>query len=47
MIDNFRIGRRGLLGGVAGAAALGLAGTANAQKPLVIGFIYEIGRAHV
>ena len=40
MIDNFRIGRRGLLGGVAGAAALGLAGAANAQKPLVIGFIY-------
>ena len=40
MIDNFRIGRRGLLGGMAGAAALGLASAANAQKPLVIGFIY-------
>ena len=40
MIDKFNIGRRTLLGGVAGAAALGLTGTANAQKPLVIGFIY-------
>ena len=40
MIDKFTIGRRALLGGAAGAAAFGLAGTANAQKPLVIGFIY-------
>jgi len=40
MIDKFNIGRRTLLGGVAGAAALGLTGTANAQKPLVVGFIY-------
>jgi len=40
MSDTFNIGRRTLLGGAAGAAALGLAGTANAQKPLVVGFIY-------
>ena len=41
MIDKFTIGRRGLLGGVAGTAALGLAGgVAQAQKPLVLGFIY-------
>src|SRR5580693_7295594 len=40
MIDKFTIGRRGLLGGVAGMAAFGLTGTARAQKPLVIGFIY-------
>ena len=40
MIDRFSIGRRALLGGAAGAAALGLTGAANAQKPLVIGFIY-------
>ena len=40
MIDKFTIGRRGLLGSVAGAAALGLGGTARAQKPLVLGFIY-------
>ena len=41
MIDRFNsIGRRTLLGGAAGAAALGLTGTARAQKPLVIGFIY-------
>src|SRR3569832_506642 len=40
MIDRFAIGRRALLGGVAGAAAFGFAGGANAQKPLVIGFIY-------
>ena len=40
MSDMFRIGRRALLGGAAGAAAFGLAGAANAQKPLVIGFIY-------
>jgi len=40
MIDKFNIGRRTLLGGVAGAAAFGLTGTANAQKPLVVGFIY-------
>jgi basic membrane protein A and related proteins len=39
MIDKFTIGRRGLLGGVAGAS-LGLGGTARAQKPLVLGFIY-------
>jgi basic membrane protein A and related proteins len=41
MIDRFTIGRRGLLGGTAaGAVTLGMAGMANAQKPLVIGFIY-------
>src|SRR4030095_1280732 len=41
MIDKFSIGRRGLLGGAAaGAMTLGLGGAANAQKPLVIGFIY-------
>ncbi len=40
MTDTFNIGRRTLLGGVAGAAALGLTGAANAQKPLVVGFIY-------
>ena len=40
MIDKFNIGRRTLLGSVAGEAALGLTGTANAQKPLVVGFIY-------
>ena len=39
-MDNFKMGRRALLGSVAGAAAFGLAGAANAQKPLVIGFIY-------
>src|SRR5262249_35198713 len=45
MIDKFNIGRRGLLGGAAGTAALGLSGgsligKAWAQKPLVLGFIY-------
>jgi simple sugar transport system substrate-binding protein len=46
MIDKFSIGRRGLLksgllgGAAAGAMTLGLGGAANAQKPLVIGFIY-------
>ena len=46
MIDKFNvshhsISRRGLLGGAAaGAMTLGLGGAANAQKPLVIGFIY-------
>jgi basic membrane protein A and related proteins len=40
MFDKINIGRRTLLSGAAGAAALGLAGAANAQKPLVIGFIY-------
>ena len=40
MTDKFTIGRRTLLGGVAGAAAFGLTGGANAQKPLVVGFIY-------
>lgn len=40
MIDRFTIGRRALLGGAAGAAALGLSAGAQAQKPLVIGFIY-------
>ena len=46
MIDKFSIGRRGLLksglmgGAAAGAMTLGLGGVANAQKPLVIGFIY-------
>ncbi len=40
MIEKFNIGRRALMGSVAGAAAFGLAGAARAQKPLVIGFIY-------
>jgi basic membrane protein A len=46
MIDKFQIGRRGLLkngllgGAAAGAMTLGLRGAAQAQKPLVIGFIY-------
>jgi len=40
MVDKVGIGRRAVLGGAAGAAALGLAGAAQAQKPLVIGFIY-------
>lgn len=40
MIDKFNIGRRALLGSAAGAAVLGLAGGAQAQKPLVVGFIY-------
>jgi simple sugar transport system substrate-binding protein len=40
MIDKLKMGRRALLGSAAGAAALGLTGAANAQKPLVIGFIY-------
>src|SRR5690242_3786631 len=40
MSDRFLIGRRTLLGGVAGAAAFGSGGAANAQKPLVVGFIY-------
>ena len=40
MSNRFSIGRRTMLGGVAGAAAFGLTGGANAQKPLVIGFIY-------
>src|SRR5262249_22190934 len=40
MSDNFRIGRRGLLGGATGAAPCGLRGVAYAQKPLVAGFIY-------
>src|SRR5438045_4602468 len=40
MIDKLRLGRRAFLGSAAGAAALGLTGAANAQKPLVIGFIY-------
>ena len=40
MIDKFNIGRRAVMGGVAGAAAFGLVGAAQAQKPLVIGFIY-------
>lgn len=40
MSDTFKIGRRGLLAGASGAAAMGLAGTAHAQKPLVVGFIY-------
>jgi hypothetical protein len=40
MIDKFNIGRRALLGGAASAAALGLAGGAQAQKPLSVGFIY-------
>ena len=40
MSDNLLIKRRSLLGGATGAMAFGLAGTANAQKPLVIGFIY-------
>ena len=40
MSDKFNIGRRAVMGSVAGAAAFGLAGAARAQKPLVIGFIY-------
>src|SRR5690348_14242818 len=40
MSDRFSIGRRTVLGGMAGAAAFGLTGVAQAQKPLVIGFIY-------
>src|SRR4030081_907143 len=36
IISNFPTGRRGLLGSVAGAAALGLGGAARAQKPLVL-----------
>ncbi len=40
MSENFKISRRSLLGGTAGAAVLGLGGAANAQKPLVVGFIY-------
>ena len=40
MIDRFSIGRRALLGSAAAAAAFGLSGGANAQKPLVVGFIY-------
>jgi len=40
MIDKLKMGRRALLGSAAGVAAFGLAGAANAQKPLVIGFIY-------
>ncbi len=40
MIDKYTIGRRALLGGVAGAAAFGLSGAAQAQKPLVVGLIY-------
>ena len=40
MVNGFKLGRRALLGSAAGAAAFGLAGTASAQKPLVIGFIY-------
>jgi simple sugar transport system substrate-binding protein len=40
MSDNFKIGRRGLLGGTAGIAAFGSGGLAQAQKPLVVGFIY-------
>jgi simple sugar transport system substrate-binding protein len=40
MIDKLTIGRRQLLGSAAGAAAFGLVGGAQAQKPLVIGFIY-------
>lgn len=40
MIDKLTIGRRALLGSAASVAALGLSGTANAQKPLVVGFIY-------
>jgi basic membrane protein A len=40
MSDTFKISRRGLLSGAAGAAVVGLGGVANAQKPLVVGFIY-------
>ena len=40
MIDKYTIGRRALLGGAAGAAMFGLSGAAQAQKPLVVGFIY-------
>jgi basic membrane protein A and related proteins len=40
MVETFKLGRRALLGSAAGAAAFGLGGVAQAQKPLVIGFIY-------
>ena len=40
MVNKLNIGRRTLLGGAAGIAALGLGGAAQAQKPLVVGFIY-------
>lgn len=40
MIDKYTLGRRALLGGAAGAAAFGLSSGAQAQKPLVVGFIY-------
>ncbi len=40
MTNKLKMGRRALLGSAAGAAAFGLAGAANAQKPLVIGFVY-------
>ena len=40
MIETSKLGRRALLGSAAGAAAFGLSGVAQAQKPLVIGFIY-------
>jgi simple sugar transport system substrate-binding protein len=40
MVDTFKLGRRAVLGGAAGATALGLGGQALAQKPLVVGFIY-------
>ncbi len=40
MVDTFKLGRRALLGSAAGAAAFGLTGAAQAQKALVIGFIY-------
>ena len=40
MINSFKLGRRALLGSAAGAAAFGLTGGAQAQKPLVIGVIY-------
>jgi simple sugar transport system substrate-binding protein len=40
MIDRFSIRRARCCAGAAGAAAFGLTGAANAQKPLVVGFIY-------
>lgn len=40
MINKFNLGRRAVMGGAAGAAAFGLVGAAQAQKPLAIGFIY-------
>ncbi|MBV8391842.1 MAG: BMP family ABC transporter substrate-binding protein [Alphaproteobacteria bacterium] len=40
MTSKLTLSRRTLLGSAAGAAAFGLSGAVNAQKPLVVGFIY-------